>query len=140
MSVIQFPISARQLCPPPSAFAKRITAERNKAADAAAAKAAAPDSDPIYAAIEHHRVAEEALAARCSYLADLDTPEAEEELSALSEAESDARDELMKVGPTSTAGVAALLRYVLFYERYGMALEDILDLKLLAKALAKIKA
>jgi hypothetical protein len=63
----------------------------------------------------------------------------EARLDALSEAESDARHELMKAAPASTAGVTALLRYVLFYQSNGMMLEDILDLRVLAKAIAKIK-
>jgi hypothetical protein len=45
----------------------------------------------------------------------------------------------MKAAPASTAGVTALLRYVLFYQSNGMMSEDILELRVLAKAIAKIK-
>src|ERR1700733_10212141 len=67
------------------------------------------EPDPIYASIERHRLALNALDSRCSALDEAETPEAKEELDALYEALAHAE---FFTEPTTIAGAATLLRYV----------------------------
>lgn len=68
--------------------------------------------DPIFAAIECHRMASEEHNRKCSALADLKTPEGDAEEMRLIEASLAARDEMKETEPTTIAGAVALLRYI----------------------------
>jgi hypothetical protein len=88
----------------------------------AVAVAALAEPDPIYAAIEKYRIAEDAFLARCEYEDDLEkagqkltlapddhrTPE----MVAAVKAAVDARQALAKTSPTTIAGLSAILDFV----------------------------
>jgi hypothetical protein len=105
----------------------------------AIAEAKAAEVDPIFAAIERHRAAEEVGNSRCSALDEAGTAEAEEELGALYDAIGTAEDELRETEPTTIAGAVALLRYVARVVEHGPTLGHLLDPTVLADALAKIE-
>jgi hypothetical protein len=85
---------------------------RSLIGQSSSARVAQPVADPIYAAIERHRVAWADLDSRCFALADAYTPEAEAEQARLSEAVSVTEANLANVEPTTLAGSIAVLRYV----------------------------
>src|SRR5436309_10007926 len=80
-------------------------------ANAAALPPAKP-VDPIFAAIVAHRAAWDEFNARCSVLAEAETPEAWAEYEDLTEAEYEAASKLADTAPTTLAGAVALLHYV----------------------------
>jgi hypothetical protein len=72
----------------------------------------ASENDPIFEAIERHRLAWAELGDRCSALDEAGTPEARAEEHRLNKAVNEARDEMIEIEPTTLAGAVALLRYV----------------------------
>ena len=82
------------------------------AAGLAGIPAAAPDkADPIFAAIERHRVAWEALDRGGDALAEVFTPEAHAEIIRLNDQLDSASEAMIETNPATLLGAIALLRY-----------------------------
>jgi hypothetical protein len=117
---------------------RRLAATVRIEAGARPARGTPVEPDPIYAAIERHRVALAELDSRCSALDAAKTPEATAELMRLHDVVQDCEIELGEVEPTAITGAVALLRHVADVERQGCLLGEIFDADALADALEKI--
>jgi hypothetical protein len=98
------------------------------------------EPDPIYAAIERHRIVWAELGSRCQALSDLDTLELNAALAPIHEAVENAEADLIDPAVTTIAGAVELLRYVAEMEREeDKPFHELIDPEALADALEKIE-